>query len=123
MIHAEVPRRRPWVGIIWSIALALGVLLLALQLYAAVVLAFSAALVATFAVTFRPAEPQTRRTRMSAHSRWQPVAQRTIVTNDGVEQAALVAPVSSESGHTMVLTVEGYKLVDDAGRVVYALKR
>jgi hypothetical protein len=123
MIHAEIPRRRPWVGVIWLVAIALGALLVALHLYAGVLLALSAALVATYIAALQPSMPRAARPRAAPRPAWQPAAQRTIVTADGAEQSALVAPVAGESDLTMVLTVEGYKLVDEAGRVVYALKR
>ena len=122
MIHAEVPRRRPWVGIIWLATIALGALLVALHLYAGLLLAVSAALLATYVATLRPIMPQTFRPQRPANPTWKAMAQRSIMAADGVEQAALVTPVAGESGHTMVLTVEGYKLVDEAGRVVYTLK-
>jgi len=126
MVHAEIPRRCPWVGMIWFVAILLGALLALINIYAGVLLiAFSTALALGFATLQRsPAyRAPAARSREPRRIAWPPMAQRTVATPEGFEQAALVIPIERNDGYEMVLTADGYKLVDAAGRVVYALKR
>jgi hypothetical protein len=125
MIHAEAPRRRPWAGIAWMTAFAAGGVVTLINISAGLLLiAFCTVLALVYIARPRllisraPAAAQ----RRPAHIAWQPMAQRTIVTADGAEQSALVAPIGESDGYEMVLTIDGYKLVDQAGRVMYTLK-
>jgi hypothetical protein len=126
MIHAEISRSRPWAGIAWVAALMIGGLIALINIYAGMLLiAFSTALLVGYAALQWSRTLPASVASYSAPPRaaWQPMEQRTIATAEGVEQTALVIPIEQAAGYEMVLTVDGYKLVDGTGRVVYALKR
>ena len=46
-----------------------------------------------------------------------------VYTAEGDERAAIVVPAASADGYRAVLTSAGYHLVNDAGQIVYTLKR
>jgi len=64
-----------------------------------------------------------RRSAASARIAWVPMPQRSISTADGVTQSALVVPIKRADGYEMVLTVDGYMLIDQTGQEVYRLRR
>ena len=116
MIYATVPQRRPWVGIGWLAALAVGLLLSILNLYLGIALIG----LATAAVLLL-ALPATR-SRAAAPATWRASARRTIATADQEERVGFVVPAESTPGYTPMLTRDGYVLVNEAGTIVYRLK-
>lgn len=71
---------------------------------------------------------QTRALRQPAPARavarpaLQASEQRTIYNPDGTERRAMVVQGVQTDGYELVLTVEGYALVDEFGKVVYRLR-
>jgi hypothetical protein len=110
----------------WLLAVVCGLLVAVLNIYAgALLIVLPTLMIAGFALpngrTVQPAPAVAR----SAPARivWAPMAQRSISTADGAERQALVVPSQQADGYQMVLTTDGYALVDDQGQVVYTLKR
>jgi hypothetical protein len=119
MLRVQTQRRRSWAGLIWLSIVAFSLLIAAINGYTILVLLVTAIAVASVIVL----GTSTTSPKRAAHINWQPVAQRTISSAEGAMQPALVAPIERDDGYEMVLTVEGYKLVDRTGQVVYTLKR
>lgn len=68
----------------------------------------------------RADSPQPRPTaRFAAFA---PAAQRSVTMQDGTARSARVVPLAQEADLQLVLTVRGYALVDQEGRVVHSLK-
>jgi hypothetical protein len=59
----------------------------------------------------------------AAYAAREPRAQRTVLLADGTARQAQVVPVPAVEGYQVVLTIDGYALVNDDGRIVYALNR
>src|SRR5690349_3676719 len=53
----------------------------------------------------------------------EPLAQRIILTPDGETRVAQVVPLAQQDDHQLVLTVNGYMLLNENGQVIYTLKR
>ena len=119
MLQVQTQRRRSWAGMIWLSVVAFSLLIAAINGYTAIMLIIGAIAVASIIVL----GTYTTNRRLAARVIWQPMAQRTISNVEGATQSALVAPIERSDGYEMVLTVEGYKLIDEAGQVVYTLKR
>jgi hypothetical protein len=119
MLQVQTQRRRSWAALIWLSVVAFSLLIAAINSYTILLLFAGAIAVASIIVL----GTYTTNRKLAARVIWQPVAQRTISTAEGIAQSALVAPIERDDGYEMVLTVEGYKLIDEAGQVVYALKR
>ena len=118
MLQVRTQHRRPWAGLIWLGVVVFSLLLAAINGYTALVLIAGAIAVAGILVLGTAGTGR----RPAARVIWQPVEQRAISGAEGVTQPALVAPIERSDGYEMVLTIEGYKLIDEAGRVVYSLK-
>jgi hypothetical protein len=123
MIQVTTPRRASWIGIAWLllgvmgllVALALGNTIVWLALLAAVIVA-GLLLVrgqAPNLVSAPPAVGATDRSRV----------QRGVLMGDGTLRQALVVPATATEGYQVVLTIDGYALINDEGRVVCALNR
>jgi hypothetical protein len=125
MVHVEIPQRRPWIGIGVLAAVALGVLVAVVNIYAGLLLITLAAGGATLALPGVRAMliPASAGQRAAEVVTWPAVEQRTICTAEGDSRAAIVVPATSAEGYHTVWTSEGYVLADDAGKIVYALKR
>ena len=119
MLRVQTQRRHPRAGIIWLSIVAFSLLIAAINGYTILVLLASAIAVASIIILGTYTTSRKRVARVT----WQPVAQRTISSAEGAMQSALVAPIERDDGYEMVLTVEGYKLVDRSGQIVYTLKR
>ena len=119
MLRVQTQRRHSWAGIIWLSIVAFSLLIAAINGYTILVLLASAIAVASIIIL----GTHTTKRKLTNQIAWQPVAQRMILTDDGATQSALVAPIERHDGYEMVLTIEGYKLIDRAGQVVYTLKR
>jgi hypothetical protein len=119
MLQVQSQRRRSWAGLIWLSIVAFSLLFAAITGYTIVLLLAAVFVVASIIVL----GTYTTNRRLAARITWQPVAQRTISTAEGVTQSALVTPIERKDGYEMVLTVEGYKLIDQSGKVVHTLKR
>ena len=119
MLQVQTQRRRSWAGLLWLSIIAFGLLIAAINGYTALLLITGAIAVASVIVM----GTYTTNRKLVTRVVWQPMAQRTISDAEGATQSALVAPIERGDGYEMVLTVEGYKLIDQAGQVVYTLKR
>jgi hypothetical protein len=124
MVQVSMPRGAP-LAVIAMLALAAVVLVIAVLYPAAqVLMALLAVLVlglgSVAAVSYRAERrrPAVRPARLPG-----PVAQRSVQTAPGVTRQALVVPHQGADDLQLVLTVEGYQLVNDRGEVVYTLKR
>ena len=125
MLQALSPRQRSWAGMAWLIAFACGLLVAVVNIYAGVALValFTLVLAAFVLLSGRAAPPMPVTPRRApARLAWAPVPQRSISTADGAVRPALVIPLDQADGFQMVLTGDGYALVDDAGQVVYTLR-
>ena len=111
--------RSSWAGLLWLSIIAFGLLIAAINGYTALLLITGAIAVASVIVM----GTYTTNRKLVTRVVWQPMAQRTISDAEGATQSALVAPIERGDGYEMVLTVEGYKLIDQAGQGVYTLKR
>lgn len=127
MLNAQIAQtlqRRSWAGAGGLVAILGGLLVAFLNIYAGMLLvglgllAIAAMLLQVRATPAGGARP---RKAVAAFAPSTGV-QRVVYTADGDPRAALVVPVESTPGYAMVLTSEGYKLVDDAGKIVYTLK-
>ena len=123
VVHITARRSLLRAGIVLLAVLA-GTTALLLAIYAlaglqAVLLA-ALAVPATLAVL--AARPQRRR---AAPEVYPARAQRTVELEDGSLRQAIIVPVEQAGGQAdgrqMVLTAEGYMIVDAAGRVIYKL--
>ena len=127
MIYVQAQRHRSWAGMIWLSAVALGVLIAAVTGSPVILLvAVSIALASTIAlasISVLGASVANRTPAASAGIAWAPMPQRSISIAEGVTQSALVVPIKRADGFEMVLTVDGYMLIDQTGQVVYRLKR
>ncbi|GAB4197643.1 MAG: hypothetical protein OHK0022_16100 [Roseiflexaceae bacterium] len=108
------------------VSVAAGLLLLAVLLPLAA-LAATLALALLIGLAALGQSRALRRRTIAARSRVaqaaiQPVAQRTVYAADGSTRQALLVPIPQTDDFELVLTVEGYALVDESGRVVYRLK-
>jgi hypothetical protein len=119
MVQVQTQRRRSWAGLIWLSIVAFSLLIAAINGYTILLLLAGAIAVASIIIL----GTYTTNRKLTARVIWQPMAQRTISSAAGTEQPALVASIERDDGYQMVLTVEGYKLIDEAGQVVYTLKR
>jgi hypothetical protein len=119
MLQVQAQRRRSWAGIVWLSLVAFGALLAAINGYIGILLIASSALLAIMIVV----ATHTRNRVALGRVAWKPMAQRIISSADGATQPALIVPIERNDGYEMVLTVDGYRLIDDVGRVVYTLKR
>jgi hypothetical protein len=121
MIHVQAQRRWPWAGMLWLSAVVLGVLAAAIT--GSLVILLVVASVALASIIAMGAGVANRRSSASARIAWVPMPQRSISTADGVTQSALVVPIKRADGYEMVLTVDGYMLIDQTGQEVYRLRR
>lgn len=112
------------------VAGALAALLLATLLAAALLLAgaapaalaLGAALLGGLALSQTRALRQPAPARAAARPALPATEQRTVYTPDGAERRAVVVQGAQTDGYELVLTVEGYALVDEFGKVVYRLR-
>jgi hypothetical protein len=118
MVQAQT-QRRSWAGLIWLSIVMFSLLIAAINGYTAFLLIAGAIVVASIIVM----GIYTSNRKLATRIAWQPTAQRTISNAEGATQSALIMPIERDDGYEMVLTVEGYKLVDQAGQVVYTLRR
>ena len=126
MLQAESVYRRSWAGAAWLLAGICGALLTLVNLYAGVLLVALAMLGATATMVF-----STRMRRLQATPEVQVIGrtmppattQRVVYTTDGIALQAIVVAVGGVDGYTTVLTTGGYKLVNNAGQIVYSLKQ
>ena len=121
MIQAQAPRHRPWVGMVWLSAVALGVLVAAIT--GSLMILLVVASIALASIIALGAGVASRAPSASARIAWVPVPQRSVSIAEGVTQSAQVVPMKRADGYEMVLTVDGYMLIDQTGQVVYRLKR
>jgi hypothetical protein len=124
MVQVASLRRRSWVGVAWVLVISAG-LLIALALGSTIVLLATLALAALVGLLLRGSEPAPTSSplRSAAVVAEAPRVQRRVVAADGAARQALVVPVPAAEGYQAVLTIDGYALVNDEGRVVYALNR
>lgn len=107
------------------VSVAAGLLLLAVLLpLAALAATLTLALLVGLTVV---GQIRAQRRTLAARSRAtragiQPAAQRTIYAADGSTRQALLVPIPQTDDFELVLTIEGYALVDESGRVVYRMK-
>jgi hypothetical protein len=102
-------------------SLLLVVLLLPGAAFAA--LGLGAGLIGTLALGQARALRRPAKVRPVARAALQPAEQRTIYSPDGAERRALVVQGAQTDGYELVLTVEGYALVDEFGKIVYRLRQ
>src|SRR5262245_48354863 len=121
MIYAQAPRHRSWVRMVWLSAVAVGVLAAAIT--GSLVILLVVASIALASIIAFGAGVASRAPSASARIAWAPVPQRSVSFAAGVTQSALVVPMQRADGYEMVLTVDGYMLIDQTGQVVYRLKR
>jgi membrane protein implicated in regulation of membrane protease activity len=121
VIHIAIATSRRPGRLVLVILAALALVVGALALLYALVGPL-AALLATLALAalllLRPA--RTRRARASLADT-EPRVQRVIQLPDGSLRRAIVAPVAQPQGERLVLTAEGYLLLDADGRVLHRL--
>jgi len=120
MLQTHALRRQSWVGLAWVLAACFIVLAVILQGYLGGLLAASAIVATVLLFNSRRAPAAWR---ANSGSVWAPAAQRTVYTTAGEARPALAPPIEGVEGYQAVLTRDGYVLVDDAGRIVYTLKR
>jgi hypothetical protein len=119
MLQVQTQRRRTWAGLLWLSVIAFSLLIAAINSYMILLLLAGAIALASIVVLGM----HTTNRKLVARVIWQPMVQRTISSAEGTAQPALVAPIERDDGYEIVLTVEGYKLLDEAGQVVYTLKQ
>ena len=121
---AQTLQRRSWAGAGGLAMIFVGLLVAFLNLYAGMLLIGLGLLSIAALLLQMRARPAGRARPRKAVAAFAPSTgtQRVVYTADGDARAALVVPVESAAGYAMVLTSEGYKLVDEAGKIVYALK-
>jgi hypothetical protein len=119
MLQVQTQRHRSWAGLILLCVVAFSLLIAAINSYTILLLLAGAIAVTSIIIL----GTYTTNRQLAARIIWQPVAQRTISSAEGTVQPALVVPIERDDGYDMVLTVEGYKLIDEAGQVVYTLKQ
>jgi hypothetical protein len=119
MLQVQTQRRRSWAGLLWLSIVAFSLLIAAINGSMILLLLTGAIAVASIIAIGTYSANRSLASRVI----WQPMAQRTISSAEGTEHPALVAPIERDDGYEMVLTVEGYKLIDEAGQVVYTLKQ
>ncbi len=123
MVQVSIPRGAPLAGIA-LLALAAAVLLsVVLHPVVGIMGALLGFLVLTLgsvgAAAYRGRQrPAVRPARLPG-----PVAQRSVQIADGVTRQALVVPQTQTDDLQLVLTVDGYMLVNERGEVVYKLNR
>jgi hypothetical protein len=124
MLYVVSSRRRSWVSIGWLMAIAVSVVVAVFNIYAGLLLMLVAAIAgATFVLAGRvPQSRSASRQPAAVGKAWSPIQRRTIYMADGAAREAFVVPVQGIPGYQTVLTADGYKLVNDAGQVVYTLK-
>ena len=123
MLHSQTLPRRSWAGIGWLATIFLSLLVGLANIYVGMFLVALAMLGITAMLLMSPRAVSAARTRTAPASFVRPSgAQWIIYTAEGDPRAAIVVPVDGVEGYTAVLTTEGYKLVNDAGQIVYALK-
>lgn len=113
-IHITGSRRPPWAALTIA-ALALLALAYALGGALAALLALLALAAAALVVCVPPR-------RRAGDARLAPREQLLLTGADGVARQAIVAPVEQSDGRRLVLTAEGYQLLDADGRVIYRLR-
>src|SRR5262245_33074810 len=96
-------QRRSWAGLLWLSVIAFSLLIAAINGYTVLLLLIAAIAVASMIMS----STYSTNRRRAARIVWQPVAQRTISSAEGMEYSALVAPIERSDGYEMVLTVEG----------------
>jgi hypothetical protein len=121
MVQVRTLRRRSWAGMVWLSVVALAILIAAINGYIGLLLIASATALATIIVLGAGTRPAKR--MISAQIAWEPVAQRSISTAEGATRSALVTGIEQTDGYQMVLTIDGYRLIDANGQVVYTLKQ
>lgn len=62
----------------------------------------------------------------SQSSAWQydpqePVLLTSVMTADGETHTARVVPLEQRAGHQLLMTIDGYLVIDNSGRVIYRL--
>lgn len=121
MVQVQALRRRSWAGMVWLSVAALSIVIAAIiGSIGLLSIASAGALISLIAIS-ASARPAKR--TASAGIIWKPVAQRSIFTTEGATQSALVVSVEPTDGYQMVLTVDGYRLIDASGQVIYTLKQ
>ena len=120
MVQIATLWRRSWAGMAWLLVISVG-LVVALALGNTIVLlaALTAALLSGWLLLrgqALAASPPASTYRIGV-----PRAQRGVWIADGRLRQAQVLPVAAVDGYQTVLTIDGYMLVNAAGRVVYTL--
>jgi len=106
---------------VWLSAVALGVLVAAIA--GSLMILLVVASIALASIIALGAGVASGAPSASARIAWVPVPQRSVSIAEGVTQSAQVVPMKRADGYEMVLTVDGYMLIDQTGQVVYRLKR
>jgi|GEM_PF-4157887 len=106
-----------------ALATAITLLLLTQSLLAGVIfLAGMAGLGLLYrAGTIAGSRQEVRRLDSRAYTPEEPAVITSITDNAGHERVARVVPLEQRGGHQMVLTAEGYAMVDRSGRVIHRL--
>lgn len=116
MLYAQTISRRPWLGLAWLAAIAIGALLAIFNLFAGLLLLALAGLAAV-ALAWPSA-----RVPAASPAQLLPSARRQIAGAGGEPSVAFVVVAESTAGYRPVLTAQGYKLVNEQGQVVYSLR-
>jgi hypothetical protein len=125
MLYVQTLHRRPWVSIGWLIIIALGALVAVFNIYVGVLLMTLASLNGAMLVLSRigvPHQPSVAQEEAGGAAAWPSTVQRTVYTTAETTHAAFVVPVQGIEGYQTVLTRDGYRLVNDAGQIVYTFK-
>lgn len=118
MLYSQILRRSS-IGLAWLLIAAIGGLATMLYGYIGALLFGLVVTVTLILVVMQvPSSPE----RVAVHRPAAHTARRTITTDDGDSRHATVIPVSTDEQYQMVLTRDGYVMVNDDGRVVYSLK-
>jgi hypothetical protein len=106
-----------------ALATAITLLLLTQSLLAGIIfLASMAGLGLLYrAGTIAGSRPEVRQLDSRAYTPEEPAVITRITDTAGQERVARVVPLEQSGGHQMVLTAEGYAMVDRSGRVVHRL--
>jgi hypothetical protein len=125
MLYVQSLHRRSWVSIGWLIVIALGTLVAVFNMYVGVLLIMLASLGGAMLVLPRISlaqQPSVTQEPASGAATWPSTVQRTVYTTAGTTHSAFVVPVQGIEGYQTVLTRDGYRLVNDAGQIVYTFK-
>ena len=127
MIHVIPTNRQAWIAMFTLFAIiTVGTLIVLNQLLIGLLVMLLSALALTTLYRQSISTASTVASTAAQSGAWQydpqePVLLTSIISADGETHTARVVPLEQREGHQLLLTIDGYLVIDSSGRVIHKL--